>query len=220
MDIIDIENQQLSSLLLDFNICAKCKTVDRRMEREFVGYECPDCGTPSNGGKGYFSISVATLVDLIQDYYHLSKDTLNQQASKGTSSNKLPLAVIIFFCTLGEVLLEDFLVECMKERKIPDQVQKRLLDDNLFSKQRIDKLFPLFTGISWRSAIQKLDKKAELNYEETVKFYLDVVEQRNKVLHKGYVWNVPPDMPKLCMQNLWPLISLFVALHNEFIRSV
>jgi hypothetical protein len=220
MDIIDIDNQPLSSLLLDFNMCGKCKTVDRNMNREFVGFKCPDCGTPSEGGINFFSLSVRTLVDLIQDYYHLTKDTSNQLASNNTSSTKLPLAVIIFFSTLGEVLLEDFLVECMKKQRISRQVQKRLLEDNLFSKQRIEKLFPLFTGISWKNAVKKLSKKSALNYAETVRFYLDVVKQRNKILHEGYVWNMPPDMPKECMQNLWSLISLFVDLHNEFIRSV
>ena len=213
MEITDINFQPLSSLLLDFYICPSCKVIDKDENRALDGHPCSSCGKASHGARQYFSPSVIALVDLVQEYFQLSK------GDQSTNKDKHRLAAVIFFCTLGEVLLENFLVECMAKQDISRQVQKRLLDDSQFAKQRIEKLFPLFTGISWKSAIENLDNQSELNYSETVSFYLDVVKKRNKILHKGNVWSISSEISRECIDKMWPLINMFVALHNEYIRT-
>lgn len=213
MEITDIKDQPLSTILLDFYICPSCKVVDRNHDRALKGHACSACTTISNGARSYFSLSVIALVDLIQDYYQLSRN------SQFASQEKHRLATVIFFCTFGEVLLENFLVECMSKQGISSEVQQRLLDDSQFAKQRIDKLFPLFTGISWSNAIKILDTQSELHYSKTIAFYLDATKKRNKILHKGSVWSISSEMSEECVKNVWVLISLFVALHNEYVRT-
>jgi hypothetical protein len=73
MDILEIRDQKLSTLLSFFMICASCKTVDSDINRMEVGYKCPRCGIPSDGGRDYFPMSVHSLIDLMQEFYHLKQ---------------------------------------------------------------------------------------------------------------------------------------------------
>jgi hypothetical protein len=68
------------------------------------------------------------------------------------------LAVVIFFTTLREVLLNQLLFDLMLVQKIPDKISGLLFSDNLAHKQRLDKLFPSLTGVKWKSAIREINK--------------------------------------------------------------
>jgi len=218
MDILEIRNQRLSTLLADFNICESCKIVDRNRNRMEVGYRCPRCGAAGRGGTLYFSLSVFSLIDLMQDFYHLNQEAVSHSEDL-TDQNKSDhrLAVVIFYCTLAEVLLLHFLEQCMFEMGVPNQIQERLLDDNPFVNQRVEKLFPTLTGIKWNKAVELLEEGTDLNYAETVAFSKRASIARNDFLHRGNKYAIPQDMPEQCIRHIRPLVSLFVALHNEYV---
>jgi hypothetical protein len=128
------------------------------------------------------------------------------------------IATVVFFCTLGEVLLEHFLRELVIAQRIPGGVVKRLLDDNLGLKRRIDKLFPALTGRKWKDTIEDLEKQVRLPFGDANQFYLRAAAARNSFLHKGYKWTIKPDMQAKCLTQTKTLVFLFAALHNHFVR--
>ena len=221
MDITEIHNQRLSTILTDFMICESCGIVDRDRGRMIIGYQCPRCGIPGSIGRIYFPLPIQSLIDLMQEFYHSKLDApLDSEASGVQRPSNHQLAVVIFFCTLGEVLFEHFIREFMFKKELPRMIQDRLLNDNPFVKQRIKKLFPALTGAKWNETIEKLSRRDGHDYVGTVRFYRRASDARNKFLHKGNKWAIPRDMPEQCIKQVWPLISLFVALHNEHLAAM
>jgi hypothetical protein len=216
VDILDIRHQPLSTLLADFFICQSCGTVDGDDNRIRVGYACPRCGTPSPGAQYYFPLPALSLIDLMQEFFHMRSDApVNEKSS---SEKNHQLAVVIFFCTLGEALLHHFLEEGLHKLRIPYDVQDRLLEDHLFVKQRVDKIFPLVTGNKkWKASVKMLSQRGSIDYTETEAFYQSTAHKRNLLLHRGNMWAIPGDLPEQCMRHIHPLMYLFVDLHNEFI---
>lgn len=151
-DILDIKHQSLGLVLADFHICQHCHIVDRDSNRIKVGYPCPNCGTPSPAGRMYFNVSVHSLINLMQEFFHKDQskletpeDELFDEVSQKKSSK---LAVIIFFATLREVLLENLLYDLMIAQNLPGNVCKRLFSDSITHKQRLEKLFPSLAGVT------------------------------------------------------------------------
>lgn len=216
MKISGITKQSLSTLVADFYVCQSCGIVDRDRGRVEVGYLCPNCGKESEGGLQYFGLPIHALVNLMQESFH-QKPT--QSSRLPSSGNAHKLAVVIYFCTLGEVLLEHFLRELMEALQLPRSVQDRILEDNLFAKVRVEKVFPSLVGEKWNTVLRELSKNTKLNYEETVKFYLQVVKARNLFLHKGNKWAIPESMAEECMEEIWSLMNLYAQLHNRFIPA-
>lgn len=221
MDILEIRDQKLSTLLSFFMICTSCKIVDSDINRTKVGYKCPRCGIAGDGGRGYFPGSVHSLIDLMQEFYHLKKQGFNEDSEMPhtQSEGNHQLAVVILFCTLGEVLLQHFLETLMSSMGLSQKIQERLLNDNLTVKQRVQKLFPTLTGAKWNETVGKLSEKVELNYIETIGFYKHTRKKRDYFLHRGSKWVIPKDMPEKCLRQIWPIANLFVSLHNEFITQ-
>ena len=220
MDILEIRNQKLSTLLSFFMICTSCKVVDSDINRIEVGYKCPRCGIAGGGGRNYFPTSVHSLIDLMQEFYHLKQvSDIDSEVPNIQNESNHQLAVVILFCTLGEVLLQHFLETLMSSMGLSQQIQERLLSDNMFVQQRTQKIFTTLTGAKWNETVGKLSGKVELNYIETIDFYKHAVEKRNYFLHRGSKWAIPKDMPENCLRQIWPIVNLFVSLHNEFIAQ-
>lgn len=218
VDITRIANQPLSSIVGTFYRCLSCNKVDNDRERIRVGYPCPSCGIPSQGARLYFPLEALSLIDLVQGFYHTrGQPSLRSPLYDPTTNPRLATAV--FFCSLGEVLLTHLLREIMRSNKIPEPLQERLLTDNLFVRQRVEKLYPSLTHQRWTDDVKELSQGKQLNYLDIHKFFLKVTETRNQWLHQGNIWAIPPGMPDECLRNLWPLISMFVALHNKHATS-
>lgn len=213
MDITEIVDQRLSSILLGVHVCQHCAVVDRDFQRVRVGHRCQTCGTPSPGGLLYFGVAVGALVDLIQEAFHRPR---NEPSPAGVGPHHL--AVVVFFCTLGEVLLGHFLVECMLAHRLPPAVRARLLADNLSARQRVSRLFRSLTGETWNDAIARVGREHSKDFGRTLTFYREVTRRRNQLLHSGNAWAVAADMPKQCLQRLPILLDLYCALHNAFVH--
>ncbi len=70
IDVLDIQDQPLSSIFTDFYICQSSNIVDHNSDRLAVGFQCPICHSPSPSGSVYFPIAVSALIDLMQEFYH------------------------------------------------------------------------------------------------------------------------------------------------------
>jgi len=221
IDITEIKDQSLGLILADFYICQDCHIVDRDSNRIKVGHPCSNCGKPSPSGRSYFRLSVHSLIDLMQEFFH--KDQIEQsQPTDGLSirisgKKNTKIAVVIFFVTLREILLENLLHDLMIAQGLPDNVCKRLFADSPMHKQRMDKLFPALTGVKWKKAVSTVNSKCTLDYVELDGFIEKIVDARNKFLHRGSKYAITKNMAEECIKNIWPLLNLHVFLHNEYV---
>jgi len=214
MDVLEIKGQDLSLVLAaGFLICDYCHIVDRDQNRSEVGYLCPMCKQPSKRGHMYFDSTALILIDLMQESFH-SKPW---KAMRYETIEPHYVSVVIFFCTLKEILLYRFINRLLSAQKIPERVWKRLLDDNSSHLQRMNKLFPSLTGKRWQTAIKELDKRSEIRYGDLSVFLKDVTDARNKFLHDGDIFAIDKAMVENCIRNIEPLLNLFVELHNQYI---
>jgi len=162
---------------------------------------------------------VDALINLMQESFH-QKPRQTKSGHSLVRDNVHQLAVVIYFSTLGEVLLEHFLRELMWAFQIPTGVRERVLNDNLFSRERVEKVFPSLVNEKWNAVIKELSKNSKLDYEKTVKFYLQVVNARNQFLHRGSKWAISKSMPEECMEEIWSLMNLYVKLHNRYVPAI
>ena len=221
MDVTDIKTQRLGLVLDNFCICQECHIVDTDHDRSEVGHPCSKCGEPSRAGRSYFSISVYSLINLMQEFYHAKyKITDEDSIYELQDADNAKLAVIIFFTTLREVLMNNFLRQMEIAFDLPESVSKRLFSDNRTYNKKMNKLFPSLTGMKWKKAIAEINKKDNIDYQKVDRFVERVVKVRNDFLHKGIKYVIKPEMPKECIQYILPLLNLYVALHNKFVFPI
>jgi len=214
MKITEIKDQELSTLIANYLMCDNCKIVDRDQNRITVGYKCPNCKKDGEGGRMFFSYRFAGLVDTIQEFYHYKSNSINNN-----NENTHHLSVLIFFSTIGEVLFDEFLQELMMEMQIiPNLIEKLLFDNQSMYKKK--DLFKTLTNSDIKKDLKFLHNNSDYDYNKILDFYIEVRNTRNKILHRGYSWFGPENMPEDCINNLPGLLDLFVALHNKYIAYI
>jgi hypothetical protein len=218
MNITEITDRPLSDVIAGFWRCENCGVVDANATRQQPGHKCNPCGHRSKQPSApYFERNARSLIDLMQEMYHSGPASgLNFAQTESEGQNGHKLVLVILFCTLTEVLFQKFLQECMSRAGLADNIQHRLLRDNLYMQQRIKRLFPTLTGLGWLQAVKQLGNRNKQNYEKTARFYEEASEARNEFLHRGGDWVIPKEMPEQCVRQLRPLLLLFVDLHNEY----
>jgi hypothetical protein len=219
MDVKDITDQSLGSLLADFLVCPHCQIIDRDRERTRSGYKCSTCGMPGRGGRLYFESSILVLIDLMQEAFH-SQPNRSIEESEGATYEAHNVSVVLFFCTLREVLMNWLIQHLFWALKIPERLQKRLVaDSNTYSKKQND-LLPSLIGRKWRAAIESASHDAAMDYVELDGFLQKAVEARNKFMHEGRHWGINRTMANGCIDHTWPLLNLYVALHNKHVHPL
>ena len=147
-------------------ICEDCSIVDFDMNRSYVGYECPRCGEWGAGSIGYFPMNVYSVLDLIQEYYRLEKKEIYTNFGNTEDTKNVHfLSIIIFFCTLTEVLLTNFFINFFEKTNVPRNIQTRLLTDNFFSAIIISSVIPVVWAAK-RSASYSFFLESILNRRE------------------------------------------------------
>ena len=217
-DVIDIKTQSLSSLLSDHQVCEFCRVVDRDKERCRTGYRCPICSSESKGGVLYFEFTVGATIDLMQEAFHseLKQDPNEGKWDAGKDAHNI--SVVIFFCTLRELLLNNLIRELCGAQKIPKLIYERLISDNKFHIMKQNNLLPSLIDSKWLDAISVINTMHEMDYIELNQFIEKAVKARNKFMHEGNKFSIPLDMGEECMHHIWPLINLFIGLHNHYVH--
>ena len=202
------DRQRLPDLSVIFDRCRSCNYVSMAFD---VGRGCQNCGKPAQISLSHFSYDVHALLELI--FNASSKEEIEE------NSNSNQFALVLSFCTLVEVLLHHFLINLMTQKKLNTTIQRRLLSDNLFVKQRIEKLFPALTEESWKSAVNKICANTKLyDYAASVNFYVkDAAPARNRFLHDGDKWAISKKIIDGCILHTRRIICFFVELHNMYI---
>jgi len=208
-------------LVGEWQVCRTCRVVDRDQIRTRVGSICPECGEESKGGLRYFVMSAETIVDLMREASSTQPITHNEGTELEYQINTHNISVLLFFCTLREVLMQGFIREMCMALGIPENIYERLNLDNKLHSQKQDKLFPSLTGSKWNNAISELDRETSKNYTELNDQVVDLVKHRNKFIHKAQnIFNIDDSVANRCIQNVEPLIHLYVDLHNKYVHKI
>jgi len=221
MDTIKIFNQKQSSALLNLVTCQFCHIVDYNPERSRVGYECPVCNTPGNGGLMYYELSTYSLVKLMQEAFNSTlpcSDDENANKPTSTKTNMHNISIVLFFCTLRELLLNNLIDNLFKAQKIQKNIRTRLLKDNRNHSQKQDKLLPSLIGKKWKILVAEENEKVTLDYIKLNKFIEEVVKARNYFMHEGKKYDINHEMAENCVRHTSTLINLFVDLHNSYVH--
>lgn len=166
----------------------------------------------------FYSVAIPSLIDSIQKFYFIGDQQKADENATAITIQTNPHTVIpLLFCTLAEVILEDFLRTLMRKQGLSEAVVNRLLGDHLTGKRRRESLFPVLTGCKWKAALEDLTSPSGPNFNATFDFYLEVNKARNRFLHDGVPWAIKTTHPQGCIDHIWPLLKLFVGLHNRFV---
>lgn len=214
IELSDIDNQSWTTLIADFLICPQCGIVDRDSSRSTIGEPCSSCGEPSDCGHLYYWSPINLLIHLLQQaYFSETAENLQRKYLPDEPS----IATVLLFCTLREVMLEQFFIKLLCARKIPADIIEKLLEDNKMASQKYGGLFHSLVGKKWEQAVREVSKREGYDFKiisETMKL---AVKARNDFLHKG-IGKIDRELATFCVNKLYDLCYLFATLHNEFIR--
>lgn len=166
----------------------------------------------------YFEISIRVLIDLMQEAYHSQPRRSTEEEEPSYEAHNV--SVVLFFCTLREVLLNWLIQHLFWALKIPERVQERLLADSSTYRQKQNNLLPSLIGQKWRAAVESTSHDAALDYVELDGFMQKAVEARNKFMHEGRHWGIDREKATGCIDHIWPLLNLYVELHNKYVHPL
>lgn len=211
--LADVDCQAASTLVCDFMICKRCGTVDRERSRMVKNSICPACHRPAGVARLYYPINVHTLVDLVQQSYH-SEAAVNPVYGPQASN----VGTILFFCALREMLLTHFFVALLHAQRVPTPISEKLLDDNKLASQKFTSLFPALVGKTWNEAVGEASSFEGTDLHSVSNLMLSAANIRNEFMHEGTGWTATREVATNCVNSMFALISLFVALHNLYVR--
>ncbi len=102
---------------------------------------------------------------------------------------------------------------------LPITVQKRLSKDSNTHSARLKKLFPALINMKWDEALNILNHQDRNDYQDISNFLRDITEARNDFVHEGKDWPMEKALADKCILYLFPMMDLFVELHNKFIHE-
>jgi hypothetical protein len=148
----EVRGQPLSSVACDQISCKHCRWVSRsnKEERFSKGQQCSECGNVNNTNLLFYPMNIWMLIDLIQDAYH-SQPLIERRDY--IQSRPHDVSVVIYFCTLREVLLSNLINNLIATENVSDAVRDRMLSDNKFHRQKQNPLFHSRAGDNWKDAL-------------------------------------------------------------------
>lgn len=211
----EIHRQRLSTLACIYFICTHCAVIDRDSERSRAGHKCLTCGKDSDAARLAFPVNTHMLADMAQQSFHSTSPVDITRNDKAHC-----IATLLHFCTLREVLINNFLITHLTAKSIPTEIIERLLEDNKLANQKFGQLFASVVGEKWDKAVVAATKHDSYDYRSVSDLMKRAAEIRNRFLHDGNVWSVDRDFAEECINGLGAIFSLFVALHNVYTHSL
>lgn len=211
----EIDGQPASALVCNHLICRNCGIIDRDYDRLKRGHRCDTCGVESEAGSLVFPINIHVLVDLVQQAFHSESPTRPLDSPRGAD-----IGSVLYYCTLREALLNTFLLNNLRARRIPEPLIKKLLYDNKLATQKFGGLFTSVVGAKWDEAVEQVSQLARIDFKPVSQLMKTAAELRNQFLHEGSAWSITRSFSTECVDSLPNLVNLFVWLHNEYTHPI
>jgi hypothetical protein len=204
---------------MTYQVCEECGFVDRDSERSKVGHKCPVCEAPSQGGLIFLPMNVLMIIRHISEAFNFS-DISAEESHISKPEEFKDLAVVVFFCILKEVLLENFLSTLMHVMKLSEGVKARLTSDNDSHRRRLENLFPSLTGFKWKEALIKLPSKDPQKYNNLDDLLSRATKARNELLHDADHYSITPELADECFNGIPGLLDCYRQLNNRFVHPI
>jgi RNA polymerase subunit RPABC4/transcription elongation factor Spt4 len=219
MEGID-QSHHLVNLACNYRVCRKCRFVNKTSVAHTQNITCPSCGFEDSSTPFFFDFSIFIVIDLMQEAYRTSLVIPDASLILGISAKSAQNAsVVIFFCTIKELLLERFLSNLLRCFSMPTSLIRKIETDHNIHSKRLNKLFPALIGQNWQDVIASLSS-SEHDYVSLNIFIERVVKERNNLLHEGDHFGMDNDIAKECLDNFVPMLDLFVLLHNCYTHAI
>lgn len=201
-----------------YTVCRDCCIAGVFLDADSPEVPCPVCGSKKGVGLLFYDLDILIMVDLVQESYQ-SISNFDDTNQKGVSrADRAHIAsVLVFFCTLKEMLLDRFLGHLMHAHKLPEGVRKRLLADNITHTQKLRRLLPSLTGVKWPEILATFPKKDNENFTQLDLILEETASARNDLVHEGLYLVAKPSIATKCITHEMPLLDLFVQLHNSYV---
>lgn len=211
----EIDFQNASTLVCLYFVCSFCNVIDRDKNRSKAGHKCSTCGKAGSGARLAFAVNAHILVDMMQQSFHATSPLGPISGERAHD-----IATILNFCTLRELLINNFLIENLRAKLIPQEIIDRLLDDNKLAHQKFNPLFSSVVGDKWGNAVLAASDHDGRDYKPISDLMKRAADARNSFLHNGNVWGFDRKFSAECMNNLPQMFGLFVALHNIYTHKL
>ncbi|MDD8018448.1 MAG: hypothetical protein PHP42_08745 [Bacteroidota bacterium] len=160
---------------LDYNKCGNCSFVNCEENETVDGHPCIKCKEPSEGSCSFFGANALSMIELIQESYQKLMNIETDKTNYPSGNERTQSAsVVLFFCTVKEILLEGFISDRMHYLKLPNSIQRRLGIDYNTHNDRLKKLFPALVGLKWDDALKELTQQQKNNYFGTSNFLKEI----------------------------------------------
>jgi hypothetical protein len=201
------------NMALSYRECRSCRYVVKREASSFNS-PCEVCATDTP--HHFFDFGLLIVIDIMEESYsrgHLENSALI------TPSQAQNASVVVYFCTIKEVLLHRFLDHFLREFALPVSFLDQW-DDHFFTyRQRREKLLPSLIGVPWNEAISQL-QQAEHDFKSVSAFLKRATDARDLLLHEADHVEIDENIARECFVNLQPLLELYVALHNKYVHPL
>jgi hypothetical protein len=214
------EEHGFARLAWSYKKCRKCSFVLKLPTINENNLKCPACEFEDSTPSPFFDLSLCMMIDLMHESYRTGIKLPETSPVFGVTPKQAQNAsVVIFFCTIRELLLERFLSSFIRWFALPVSLIKRVESDYDTHERRLNKLFPALTGQKWIEVISSLKSK-ETDFVALDLFLKRAATERNNLLHEGDHFGMDDTITKECIVNLFSLVDLFVALNNLYIHQM
>jgi len=159
---------------------------------------------------------VHTLAALIEEA-HLQ---LTRVASDDNHATIHSVAIVIFFCTAREALLNWLIQHLCWAQKIPPRIYDRLLADNNVHMKRQNALLPSLTGKKWKALVEQEGVASNIDFRDLNALLERAADARNAFVHEGKSAEIDRNLASECVKNFPALIEFYVALHNRYVHPL
>jgi hypothetical protein len=221
MDILNLKNPfDLALETMKYRICHHCGAVDKNEKRAERTFLCPQCHLESGGSLAFYDVSVLMMLELLRESYHSADAIPETREDWGFKREQTHhAAVITFFNTIKEILLERFILHHLDANQIPANLQLRMLSDNDSHSRRLNRLLPSLIGHKWNIIVSQIDTPEE-TYGKLDKFLEESSRARNELLHEGAIQKIDRNLSTRCMEHIPTLLELYVVLHNKYVHPL
>ncbi len=167
----------------------------------------------------YFYVNVDMTVDLLIEAARQTPIVHLEDTHFAYSSKLQSISILLLFCTLREILLNQFIEELFIAQAVPDSLRERMLQNNQGQDRLTNKLISSLIGKKWRAAMAEIDEQSGTDYlanESVIKLLIDL---RNDFIHTGDQWALNEQNTNDCLDQALRSIHLFVALHNRYVHK-
>jgi hypothetical protein len=229
MRLSEVRESPHSAAIGYFYRCRHCLFIDRDTRRFGVGFPCPNCGVPGRGARLAYPMSILDLLDMMQAAYVLPSglqfegQSLDPNGEDGVRPYEWGeahgvVAVVLYFCTLREVLMTNLLDALCDAHQIPDQIADKLMKDHRLYMQKQGDLLPVLVGVKWKAMLRALGDSGHAGLEELDALVESAAKARNEFIHEGRQGaSLSRAMATQCVDAGPALLRLYTALNNAYV---